>query len=98
MSESVLGRNCRIGKNAQVRGSYLHDDVIIGDHAHVDCALLCQGAVVHEDAQVQAGAMISFKVRPVPRTGLCTPLLAGPSVWAHAELLMLATIPPDARC
>ena len=60
--ESVLGRNCRIGKDAQVRGSYLHDDVVVGDSAQIDSALICQGAVVHGDAVVMAGAILSFKV------------------------------------
>ena len=60
--ESVLGRNCRIGKDAQIRGSYLHDDVTVGDNAQIDSALLCQGAVVQEDAVVMAGAIVSFKV------------------------------------
>ena len=62
----MLGRNCRIGKNAQIHGSYLHDDVTIGDNAHVTSAMVCQGAVVHEDAGILPGAIISCKVR-LPR-------------------------------
>lgn len=61
----MLGRGCRIGKGASVRGSYLHDNVTVWDGAVVEAAMLCENVTVHANARVQPGAVLSFQVMPL---------------------------------
>ena len=60
---SVIGRNCRIGRGAHVRGAYLLDGAVVGARAHVLGALLANGVHVGDNAVVPPGAMLSFNVR-----------------------------------
>ncbi|KAK9794959.1 hypothetical protein WJX73_003563 [Symbiochloris irregularis] len=59
---SVIGRNCRVGKNACIRGSTLHGNVTVEDGAVVTEAVLCEGCTVMTDAVIAPGAIVSFKV------------------------------------
>ncbi|KAK9914949.1 hypothetical protein WJX75_002748 [Coccomyxa subellipsoidea] len=59
---SIIGRNCLIGKDAIVLGSYLLEGVRIHAGAQVSHSLLCDGVVVKEDATVCSGSVLSFKV------------------------------------
>ena len=62
VSASIVGRGCRIGKGAQIQGSYLHDNVTVWEGAHVDATILCEGVTVMPGACVREGSIISFKV------------------------------------
>ena len=84
---SVLGRNCRVGRGAHVRGSYLLDGAVVGARAHVLGALLANGVHVGDNAVVPPGAMLSFNVRPCDHLldyalWSCGPLLRGNFVLA----------------
>jgi len=64
---SVVGRNCRIGRGAHLRGAYLLDGVSVGASAWVLGALVANGARVGDGAIVSPGAMLSFNARrPAP--------------------------------
>ena len=60
----MIGRNCRVGRGAHVRGAYLLDGAVVGARAHVLGALLANGVHVGDNAVVPPGAMLSFNVRP----------------------------------
>ena len=62
VATSVIGRNCRVGKNVRIHGSHLHNNVTVEDGATVQEALLCEGCVVMADAVIKPGAILSFKV------------------------------------
>jgi mannose-1-phosphate guanylyltransferase len=61
ISESVLLDQCRIGANADVRGSILANGVAIGEGATVSA-----GSVLGEGAQVEAGATVEPQSRVLP--------------------------------
>ena len=63
----MIGRNCRIGKGAWLVGSYLGDNVTIGEGVHVCHALLCAGATVLANAVIRPGVVISYGVRSIPK-------------------------------
>eukprot|EP01083_Nonionella_stella_P281915 959447_1 len=63
ISDCTIGRNCTIGSNVSLSGCYLWDDCIIGDRCIVDRAILCNGAKLEEDVNVNRGAVLSFGVR-----------------------------------
>lgn len=65
----MVGRNCRIGRGAHVRGAYLLDGAVVGAGACVLGALIANGAHVGDNALVPPGAMLSFNVRS--RTAPC---------------------------
>lgn len=50
ISHSVIGRNCRIGKNVTLQGAYLQDDVTVGEGACVTYSLLCERVVIRPGA------------------------------------------------
>lgn len=60
---SVIGRNCRVGRGAHVRGAYLLDGAVVGARSHVLGALLANGVHVGDNSVVPPGAMLSFNVR-----------------------------------
>lgn len=67
VSSSVIGRGCRIGKGAQIQGSYLHDNVTVWEGAQVDTAVLCEGVTVMPNASIKEGSIVSFKVFFLPK-------------------------------
>ncbi|KAF5828895.1 hypothetical protein DUNSADRAFT_16852 [Dunaliella salina] len=80
ITQSVIGRNCRIGKNVDILGSYVLENASIQDGAVLRYALVCDSAVVGPSAVVSAGAVISHKaviaaghhVPPHTRVSLCS--------------------------
>jgi translation initiation factor eIF-2B subunit gamma len=55
---------CRLGVNAKVINSVIHDSVVVGDGVTVQNTILCSGVVVREkatlkDCQVASGFTIS---------------------------------------
>jgi len=65
--QSVVGRNCRIGKGCDLVGCYLQDGVCVQDGAVLRYALVCEGAVVGAGAVVERGAIISYGVVVGPK-------------------------------
>ena len=62
ISCSVVGRNCKIGKEVVLRGCYIHDNVTIWDQAELTAALVFDHAVIMSGAILNPGCTISFKV------------------------------------
>lgn len=62
VTATVIGRNCRIGKGAQVVGCYLLDGVVVHEGAQISHSLLCDGVVIGANAAVNQGCILSFKV------------------------------------
>ncbi len=89
MEASVVGRNCRIGRGAHLRGAYLLDGVAVGASAWVLGALVANGARVGDGAIVSPGAMLSFNARaPAPRLAAMPGSLvarAPSAMWSPAE-------------
>lgn len=55
---TVLDDGCTIAAGAQVSGSVLLPHSVLGEYAHADDALLCEGAAVKSKGVLQAGAAI----------------------------------------
>ena len=85
----MIGRNCRVGRGAHVRGAYLLDGAVVGARAHVLGALLANGVHVGDNAVVPPGAMLSFNVRPTNH------LLV---LWSFMPLLQRFFMPTDQAC
>jgi translation initiation factor eIF-2B subunit epsilon len=62
VDSSVVGRRCRIGKNAKVTNSYLWDDVVIEEGAIVDASIVANGAIIKAGACLESGCIVSFGV------------------------------------
>lgn len=67
IQNSVIGSNCVIGANVRIYGSYIWNDVKIGNGAVLTSAVVCDNVLVKEKAVVEPGAVLSFKVRPASR-------------------------------
>ncbi|KDO27995.1 hypothetical protein SPRG_22195 [Saprolegnia parasitica CBS 223.65] len=65
--QSAIGRDCKIGQNVRIAGSFLWDNVTIEDDVVLEGAIVCNGAVIRKGAIVQEGALISFNVVVGPK-------------------------------
>ena len=59
---SVIGRNCHIGQEVQIYGCSIHNNVTIGDGAHLQSAVVCDEAVIMAQAVLPPGCIISYQV------------------------------------
>lgn len=60
---STLGRGCKIGQNVHIEDSYLWDNVVVGEGSTITKAVIAAGAVVGKGSIVEAGTLLSYKVR-----------------------------------
>eukprot|EP00126_Sphaerothecum_destruens_P005930 Sdes_comp19120_c0_seq1m9831 len=60
ISASVIGKNCKIGKNVSIEGSYFWGNVIIGDFCNIKNSILCDNVVLKENVTLQEGCIISY--------------------------------------
>jgi translation initiation factor eIF-2B subunit epsilon len=63
IQNSVIGRNCQIGRNVQVIDSYLWDYVVIEDRAVITHAIIADEAFIGRGCRIEQGALLSFGVR-----------------------------------
>ncbi|EKD15058.1 translation initiation factor eIF-2B subunit epsilon [Drepanopeziza brunnea f. sp. 'multigermtubi' MB_m1] len=63
VSNSIIGRRCKIGKNVTIQNAYIWDDVAVGDGSVVDRAIIASEAVVGKNCKIQPGALLSYGVR-----------------------------------
>ncbi|MCJ1403384.1 hypothetical protein MMC11_006607 [Xylographa trunciseda] len=68
IGDSVLGRQCHIGNNVTIEGSYIWDNAVIGDGSVIKQAVIANEAVIGRHCTVEPGALISFRVRIVDNT------------------------------
>ncbi|TVY30861.1 putative translation initiation factor eIF-2B subunit epsilon [Lachnellula hyalina] len=62
VSNSIIGRDCQIGKNVTIKDAYIWDNVSIGDGSNVERAIIANEAVIGKSCKIQPGALISYKV------------------------------------
>ena len=98
VSQSVVGRRCRIGQGATVRGPYLWADVVIEDGAIVEDSILCDGVVVNApkcpDCSSQVMEVVEHVLHTVTSVGL-------PRAWPDENMGAYAAVPGGAassRC
>lgn len=63
ISDSVIGRRCVIGNRVKIQGAYIWDDARIGDDTVIEKAVVAREAVIGQRCHVQAGALISYRVK-----------------------------------
>lgn len=63
VSETVLGRQCRIGRNTVLEGAYVWDNAVVGDGSVIRRAIIGKGAIVGKNCIVEEGALISYDVK-----------------------------------
>jgi translation initiation factor eIF-2B subunit epsilon len=63
VTNTVLGRRCRIGNNVLLDGAYIWDDVVVGDGTVIQCAILANEAVVGDQCRVEPGVLLSYGVK-----------------------------------
>ncbi|KAL8746847.1 MAG: hypothetical protein Q9190_001207 [Brigantiaea leucoxantha] len=63
VTDSVLGRRCRIGKNSNIKGAYLWDDATVGDGSEINGAIIAEGVIVGNNCIIEPGALISYGAR-----------------------------------
>jgi translation initiation factor eIF-2B subunit epsilon len=63
VSNSIIGRRCRIGKNVTIQNAYIWDDVVIGDGSTIDRAVVASEAVIGKKCKIQPGSLLSYGVR-----------------------------------
>lgn len=61
--DSIIGRNCQIGSDVEVSGSYVWDDVQIGDGTKIKGAIIASGVIIGNHCSIGQGALISFGAR-----------------------------------
>ena len=66
----MIGRSSKIGRGAVIRDSYIGSGVTIHQNAVLSGALVLEGAVVHANARLLPGSIVSYKVRDVGFLGL----------------------------
>lgn len=63
ISNSVIGRGCRIGDNVNIEGAYIWDDAVVEDNAVIKKAIVANKAHVGRGCRIEAGALVSYGVR-----------------------------------
>ncbi|XP_074650422.1 translation initiation factor eIF2B subunit epsilon-like [Tubulanus polymorphus] len=59
---SIIGRNCKIGEDVHLDGTFIWDNVTIEDNCHITQAVLCNNAVVKRDVNIEKGCILSYDV------------------------------------
>lgn len=59
---STIGRSCQIGSDVHVSGSYIWDNVQIGDGTKIHRAVVASGARIGKNCSICPGTLISFGV------------------------------------
>ncbi|KAL6246015.1 translation initiation factor eIF-2B epsilon subunit, GEF [Rhinocladiella similis] len=65
---SVIGQRCHIGKNTQIDGGYIWDDVTVGKNVNISRAIIGHEAFIGDNSTIGEGALISFGVKIAPGT------------------------------
>ena len=68
VGDSVLGRQCHIGNNVTIEGSYIWDDAVVGDGSVITQAVIANEAVIGRNCTIEPGALISYRVRIADNT------------------------------
>ncbi|KAI1966620.1 translation initiation factor eIF-2B epsilon subunit, GEF [Ophidiomyces ophidiicola] len=91
ITDSVIGRRCRIGNNVVLDGAYIWDDVTIGDGTEIRHAIVASGAVIGAKCRIEPGVLLSYGVKignnvSIPRSMRITKLHQDGATTASALL------------
>jgi NDP-sugar pyrophosphorylase family protein len=62
VTDSVIGKNCKIGSNVNIEGAYLWDNVIIEDGVEIKRSIVANDAVILTNTTLDNGCIVSFGV------------------------------------
>lgn len=62
IKNSIIGQNCIIGANVHIVGSYLWNNVNIGDGCILDTCLLADNVILKENVKILPGSVLSYNV------------------------------------
>ncbi|TMW64476.1 hypothetical protein Poli38472_011356 [Pythium oligandrum] len=62
ITKSAIGRNCTIGKNVHIEGSFLWSNVVIEDNVVIKNAIVCDNVIIRAGAVIEEGSVLSFGV------------------------------------
>ncbi|EDW62397.1 translation initiation factor eIF2B subunit epsilon [Drosophila virilis] len=99
ISCSVIGANCRIGKNCQLNNVFLMANVIIHDNCQLRHCVIGSTSVVHENCNISAGCVLGAKCVLPANTKLANTLVtSSPSTQRteEQEQVELEAIGPSA--
>lgn len=68
INNSVLGERCHVGKNTQVDGAYIWNDVSVGNNVKISRAVVGDEAFIGDNCIIEEGVLISFGVKIAPGT------------------------------
>lgn len=68
VKDSVLGQRCHVGRNADIDGAFVWDDVTIGNNVKISRAIIGNEAFIGDDCTIEEGALISYAVKIAPGT------------------------------
>ncbi|KAK3099169.1 hypothetical protein FSP39_000456 [Pinctada imbricata] len=66
ITNSVIGKDCRIGENVKIDGAYIWDNVTIENSCRVESSILCNGVVLYDSSHVSQGCILSWDVKVGP--------------------------------
>lgn len=66
--KSIVGSDCKIGKNSIIENCIVWDNVTIGENCKIEGALICSGAIVGDHALIEKGSILSYGVELVKAT------------------------------
>ena len=58
MCNTIVGKNCSIGKDVTINGSFLWDNIIVEDGVKIDQSIICSGVKILKGAKIDAGCII----------------------------------------
>lgn len=78
IKESVIGANCRLGKNVRLDGCYLMDNVVIENDCELSKCILSSNVLIKKNCQLKAGCILGANcvLGPNVRLEQCTLLQA----------------------
>jgi len=57
--DSVIGPDCKIGYNVNIKDSYIWNNVVIEDNCSIDQSIIASNVIIRKDAIVEEGCIIS---------------------------------------
>lgn len=63
VTNSVIGRRCKIGNNVVLDGAYIWDDVVVGEATEIRHAIVANGSVIGDKCRIEPGALLSYNVK-----------------------------------
>ena len=70
ITESTIGRRCRIGSNVVIEGAYIWDGVTVGDGSIIREAIVANDTTIGKHCTIESGALISFGVNLPDHIGI----------------------------